>query len=625
MLQTTSGIASNLLIYLGFLSTFGQLLRPDANLSLAIYLLVAVQSRLPHMLVPLVALILISVLADTTWLILFGPFAHLFGFLNDLSFGPRCNVEPHTALLPMGRLAYVAVGMALKLALIVPQHRLLRACRTLGNVSDFGEETSSMVDGALGRRTGQSVEVTSTPTTARSSLEFGAKPFEQWPDDRRDCVARLARLIGGVGMALFVASFWSCLCRPDAGAMLGLLVLTALNESLLYFSRVAAGATVLTLSIDWLWLRFQAIPGQDASSLLRNISSFEGLLALLSGRPLQLQLAVVSTLVTIPLKVLLVMLLLHLLCLPHVAEQQKFRFDVILEGMGRASPVLAAAVPENIAAHEARAAGRRVAHIMEGQLIEAKRVVTLCFVGLLLATAVGSMGRLVSGMSSMEPFVLTMLAAYGCLRHSKMCKSQPERCRALVEKTAAILVPTAAALALRFVLSEQLHTPWEHVGILDRIAVVSMAASLLLHLLLVGSLLRLRWFLSSLHRSTNTTDDVAHVSLATRLRKLSLAGVGVSCALSVGHTDTDSAIFMLALFAVSAGDEARLRCLYVCSAWPLIRVQIFHRLQHAVYCQLVCWRHAFLKWAPPERTVFVRRNCASFRASSLMRSDEMAG
>jgi len=81
--------------------------------------------------------------------------------------------------------------------------------------------------------------------------------------------------------------------------MLGLLVLTALNESLLYFSRVAAGATVLTLSIDWLWLRFQAIPGQDASSLLRNISSFEGLLALLSGRPLQLQLAVVSTLVTV--------------------------------------------------------------------------------------------------------------------------------------------------------------------------------------------------------------------------------------------------------------------------------------------------------------------------------------
>ena len=55
----------------------------------------------------------------------------------------------------------------------------------------------------------------------------------------------------------------------------------------------------------------------------------------------------------IPLKVLLVMLLLHLLCLPHVAEQQKFRFDVILEGMGRASPVFsAAAVPENIAAHE---------------------------------------------------------------------------------------------------------------------------------------------------------------------------------------------------------------------------------------------------------------------------------
>ena len=54
-----------------------------------------------------------------------------------------------------------------------------------------------------------------------------------------------------------VVSFWSCICRPDAGAMLGLLVLTALNESLLYFSLVAAGATLLTLSIDWLWLRFQ--------------------------------------------------------------------------------------------------------------------------------------------------------------------------------------------------------------------------------------------------------------------------------------------------------------------------------------------------------------------------------
>ena len=53
------------------------------------------------------------------------------------------------------------------------------------------------------------------------------------------------------------------------------------------------------------------------------------------------------------LKVLLFLLLLHLLCLPHVAEQQKFRFDVILEGMGRASPVVSAtALPEDIATHE---------------------------------------------------------------------------------------------------------------------------------------------------------------------------------------------------------------------------------------------------------------------------------
>ena len=426
-----SSMASSMHISLALVATFGQLLRPDATLSLVIYLLVGVQSRQTDMLEPAAPLIAASVVADLAWLFLFGPLApFLPGVPTDAPAAPSCEIEPLAALAPMGRLAYVAVGLALKLALLLPQQPLLRAYAALS------EETAA-------HRDAQDDVAFRGPAggAAKSVLSFGgvaniakaAKALKRngaaGRDEARNCASRLIML---VGMALLVASFWSCICRPDAGAMLGLLVLTALHESRLYFSRVAAGATLVTLAIDWVWLRFQAFPGHAVSGLVGSLCSATGLAALLGGQPLQLQLAVVSTLVTLPLKLLLLLLLLHLVCLPHVAEKKReFRFgtpeETALDSSLRPSPSSSSVsldLADSPAVPETRAARRRLERVKEGQLTEAKRVVTLCFIGLLLAAAIGSMG-LLSGMSAMEPFVLTMLAAYGCLRHSKVCMSQP--------------------------------------------------------------------------------------------------------------------------------------------------------------------------------------------------------
>ena len=122
-------------------------------------------------------------------------------------------------------------------------------------------------------------------TIAKAVKSFKQLPRGGRPEDGRDCVGSLIQLIG---MALLIASFWNGICRPDAGAMLGLLVLTALQESPLYFSRVAAGATLITLTIDYLWLHLQAFPGQEISGLFGSLASLPGLAAQLSGRPLQL-------------------------------------------------------------------------------------------------------------------------------------------------------------------------------------------------------------------------------------------------------------------------------------------------------------------------------------------------
>ena len=204
----------------------------------------------------------------------------------------------------------------------------------------------------------------------------------------------------------------------------------------------------------------QAFPELTISEIAYGLSSVPyGGFEVLHGLPQQLWVAVVTTLITLPVKVLLLLMSLHLFCLPFVAEQQNFRFELSDESGEPSSSGSAAMLIVEGDAPETRAERRRVMRVMEGQLTEAKRVVTLSFLGFLLTTAIGAV-RLLDALGSMEPFVFTMLAAYGCLRHSKICQSQPERCRAVVANAAVLLLPIAAAGALQVVLSADSRSQW---------------------------------------------------------------------------------------------------------------------------------------------------------------------
>ncbi|KAL1525216.1 hypothetical protein AB1Y20_020083 [Prymnesium parvum] len=522
--QTGSWIASSMLLCLALVSTVGQLLRSDASLSLAIYLLVAVQTRLPDMLNPAAVFIGASMLADLVWFVLLGPFALFVHGLPISQTAASTCVDPLLALLPAGRAAYVAVLLVLKAVLLVPHLPLLGAFRALA------AEAAERTDGAP------------PPKLVLPSAEARA--------EGRDCVSATIQVIG---LLLLIASFWSCICRPDAGAMLGLLVLTALRESRLYFSRVAAGATLITLVIDWLWLRFQALPGEDLVGAMTSLSSLTEIVALIGGLPLQLQLGILSTFVTVPFKLLLLLLHLHLLCLPYVAEQQKFRFEV--DEQADEPPTVASTPAEGTSLSHKRAARRRLERDLEALLGEAKRVVTLCFIGLLLVVAIGSVGTL-AAMHPMEHLVLTMLAAYGCLRHSRLCDSQPDRCCALVDKAAVVLLPAVLTGALRLASSKYVRMPWGEVALLERVALVAMGASVLLLLLLLLSLLRMRWFLASLRHPAVGAASLLQNHLAARLRRLAFVGVGLSCLLGASATNADTALFALALFALTADGEA---------------------------------------------------------------------
>jgi hypothetical protein len=220
------------------------------------------------------------------------------------------------------------------------------------------------------------------------------------------------------------------------------------------------------LNISWSLHRFvlQAFPDLALRAIIQGLYSIAfGHSDMLDGMRRQQRVAVVTTLLALPLKVLLLLLSLHLLCLPYVAEQQKFRFE-LSEKLSSPSPqgsagVFSTAEGESVSP-ESRAERRRLMRVIEGQLTEAKRVVTLSFLGILLSAAIGAV-RFISGLGSMEPFVFTMLAAYGCLRHSNICQSQPDRCCAVVASATTLLVPVGAAGVLQVFCSVDIWTPWE--------------------------------------------------------------------------------------------------------------------------------------------------------------------
>lgn len=85
---------------------------------------------------------------------------------------------------------------------------------------------------------------------------------------------------------------------------------------------------------------------------------------------------------------------------------------------------------------------------------------------------------------------------------------------------------------------------------------MSMAVTVLLILLLIGSLFRLRLIVSSLRHPVEATITFAQPWLEESLRIISHACFSISCLLCVSRQDPDIFVFALSLFILSADSEA---------------------------------------------------------------------
>lgn len=99
------------------------------------------------------------------------------------------------------------------------------------------------------------------------------------------------------------------------------------------------------------------------------------------------------------------------------------------------------------------------------------------------------------------------------------------------------------------------HRPVQE-SLLGRVALVSMAANVLLILLLIGSLLRLLMHLSSLRQDHVVSSSGAQHRLGDLLRSLAYACFAIGCLLSAARRDADVFVFALALFTMTADAEA---------------------------------------------------------------------
>lgn len=385
--EAASATASALLLSLALLSIIGQIVRPDASLAVALALLLSVTARNSRGIGTLGWLLpLASLLADAAWLLFLGPRLPAFaGLLPDSlarSLDPYEEAYDEPTARDQLALAYVAAVATVKILIMLP-YAPLQAALSESHVLSPDEAAAAAAataadaaaaaaaaDGPVttirsGRGGGgggldedgrdgvlQSVAATAALAAALSRQPDSASPSSSngrangrsgdgsgLDDGGGGSVHGMPPLAAApqpmswgtwlldvLGVTLLIVSMFSSVTRPDAGAALALLVLCALRESRLYFSRVLLGASFLAIGIDLAYLHLQALPQLAWADLASTLVSPSQLHPLLTDLSTQARLAVWATLISLPLKALLMLAAVHLSCLPHVAEHRPFRW-----------------------------------------------------------------------------------------------------------------------------------------------------------------------------------------------------------------------------------------------------------------------------------------------------------
>ena len=488
--------------------------RPDASLAVALYLAVSCQARQLHALRFGRQLLAGSLLADIMWVVLLGPREPF-----PAALAASGEAEAEAAIGGPYTVGLVGAVAALKTALLLLLPQVVSTLEGLQAAQEEFDEEGKLAESVADRQH-PSVIARSPVTPANNS------PMQSWLD--------------GLGRILFVIALWGCICRADAAAAVALLVLTNVCESRLYFSRVLVGAIALSLSLDAVWLQ-QEMP--DIATALFG-GGLRAVVVLAAQLPLREHMAMWCLLLSLPVKLLLLFTGLHLLCLPFAIEAQPFRFDADADANADADTATAAA---NTAANTER---RRLLRVHELQLQRAKGAVTICFMGLLLATACAPLRQTLSGM---EVYVFTMLAAYGCLRHSHICASQPLLCRAMLGKAMRLLLLSLLVEGWRVARDRNmvLHD-WPVLSLIKKLSFASLTADVVLLLLLLYALLRLFLTLQAAG-----TSGVARRLWLSRTRHAALASFGLAMGVASLRCEPDCAVLALALFATTEDLEVR--------------------------------------------------------------------
>lgn len=521
--------------------------RPDASLAVALYLAVSCQARQLHALRFGRQLLAGSLLTDIMWVVLLGPHEPL---------PASGEAEAEAAFSGPCTVGLVGAVAALKTALLLLLPRVVSTLEGLQAAQEEPDEEGKSDEEA----------VDAGGRAATSSLY---SPLRLWLD--------------GLGRILFVVALWGCVCRADAAAAVALLVLTNVCESRLYFSRVLVGAIALSLSLDAVWLQ-QEMP--DIATALFG-GGLRAVVVLAAQLPLREHMAMWCLLLSLPVKLLLLFTGLHLLCLPFAIEAQPFRFgadadadaetataaantaadigsdtasgDVSADAPSPADGVLCspfvsgsllATAVQTSSSTAKKHERRRLLRVHELQLQRAKGAITICFLGLLLATACAPLRQTLSGM---EVYVFTMLAAYGCLRHSHICASQPLLCRAMLGKAMRLLLLSLLVEVWRVARERNmvLHD-WPLLSLVKKLSFASLTADVVLLLLLLYALLRL---LPTL-QATGTSVAARRLWLS-RTRHAALATFGLAMGVASLRCEPDCAVLALALFATTEGPEVR--------------------------------------------------------------------
>lgn len=421
-----------------------------------------------------------------------------------------------------------------------------------------------------------------------------------------------------LGRALLLLGMLASLFRADGSCALGLLVLLAMRESPVYFSRVLLGATLVAIALDLAWLH-AADHAAAASTLLTTEDAFK----YLSTIPPAEAGALVGTLATAPLKLLLAFAAVALNLRQHAAAPQAFRFDeamvaraaaddgsqhdtapqargaangygpVACSGGGymllldhTSSSALTADAEPSGAISRAVARHRREAE--RRQLALSKSLFTLAFLSVVVGAATLLLGdalevrqtdaqpqagssspvaakgprgaSLVQSSGLLELPMLSLLSAFACLRHTQLCGSSLARCSRLLRQTAAmhatllLMLGSLLASQASLLVSTPLSPGFSSLSLLHKAALACQLTLVATHGLALAAIARLDASLTA-PLLARPLQVLGRTSRSGRAAALTvLLAAGVLC---TTRLDADIFLALLALLALVEVQQVR--------------------------------------------------------------------